>query len=803
MEPKNSLAKISSQADGKIKMEESFSPLLVKPAVTGPILSTPGIRSLSDCKLLDANLAMHIKEEKEEVVMGFDESLVTSTQELDKKVKIELEMRENLTAGIGDFKNLKSEIDTEVSHAVPGKAGDVCLKVEEGSTLKENQFEETMEALDLSLPKKRERSFKGRYVWLTGDDAANESSLVMEVDEIEEIRTEPEVEEDDDSSCEFGEMQWGDIHASNFVSLSAPLDEATAEDVLLIDIEGVPYTLTPDGTKVPQLDPEDQTEQPDSTLAAGKDQPPSSSPALTEVVHSQPNLSHSSILSDNKLSCTTSARETSVSLQQAAVKSIPVLSNLSQLAVLPALSSLPSQPIQVIANSTSNTPILLLPSSQLQATSSSSPGEANAGLMALSLPLTLAQNAQSSPMFLVLSSLPVSSTQTAVTQLPVLDASSGQLSQISSVSSVTLPLTASLPSVRSAVMASNSPVVNVLVPESQGSAISGSNKLASPSPVPVTVSPGGASNVSSTSHSRHIDSDKSDSWTPKSFREALLNTSAESRTVHPPDTHPQKPEVPATSCSSPSNPGPVSPQVTSDLSEPQSPKGHLLPKPEPEPVPISEHASDSVSSQDEQLVSSSSPTPPVSPPLVQIYPAGQQKYSPPSPTGGNRRVLYCRYCPRVFYYLSDLERHSITHSQSKPHVCPLCGKAFKRSSHLERHKHIHTGQRNFVCSICSKRFREAGELLRHQRVHTGEKPFQCSLCHMRFAERNTLRRHTKRKHQGREQEAMEAEGGRGGTAASQALVLVQQEESAEWYSSTVPEQDSDSEQDGEGEGEGD
>ncbi|KAJ8354912.1 hypothetical protein SKAU_G00224790 [Synaphobranchus kaupii] len=134
------------------------------------------------------------------------------------------------------------------------------------------------------------------------------------------------------------------------------------------------------------------------------------------------------------------------------------------------------------------------------------------------------------------------------------------------------------------------------------------------------------------------------------------------------------------------------------------------------------------------------------PPPVTIFPTNHPKNLNLSPNCP-RRILYCQFCPRAFYYLSDLERHSITHSQSKPHVCPLCSKAFKRSSHLERHKHIHTGQRNFICPICAKRFREAGELLRHQRVHTGEKPFQCPQCHMRFAERNTLRRHAKRKHQ--------------------------------------------------------
>ncbi|XP_039597617.1 zinc finger and BTB domain-containing protein 18 [Polypterus senegalus] len=111
-----------------------------------------------------------------------------------------------------------------------------------------------------------------------------------------------------------------------------------------------------------------------------------------------------------------------------------------------------------------------------------------------------------------------------------------------------------------------------------------------------------------------------------------------------------------------------------------------------------------------------------------------------------KRVLYCQVCFRAFFYLSDLERHSITHSEHKPYVCGECGKRFKRSSHLERHKHIHTGQRNYACAICGKRFREAGELMRHQRVHTGEKPYQCEDCHMRFAERNTLRRHIKRKH---------------------------------------------------------
>lgn len=187
--------------------------------------------------------------------------------------------------------------------------------------------------------------------------------------------------------------------------------------------------------------------------------------------------------------------------------------------------------------------------------------------------------------------------------------------------------------------------------------------------------------------------------------------------------------------------------------------------------------------------SSTSPIRPESPGILISDPKNQAL--------GPRRILYCQYCPRVFYYLSDLERHSITHSQSKPHVCHLCGKAFKRSSHLERHKHIHTGQRNFVCQLCPRRFRESGELMRHQRVHTGEKPFQCLICHMRFAERNTLRRHMKRKHQGQQLEVMDMKAKPESGGISLAGIQGEPEENAEWYSSTVPEMESDSDTGGE------
>nr|XP_004673228.2 zinc finger protein 524 [Jaculus jaculus] len=118
----------------------------------------------------------------------------------------------------------------------------------------------------------------------------------------------------------------------------------------------------------------------------------------------------------------------------------------------------------------------------------------------------------------------------------------------------------------------------------------------------------------------------------------------------------------------------------------------------------------------------------------------------PQGSGPKRAPHFCPVCLRAFPYLSDLERHSISHSELKPHECKDCGKTFKRSSHLRRHCNIHAGLRPFRCVLCPRRFREAGELAHHHRIHSGERPYQCPSCRVRFTEANTLRRHYKRKH---------------------------------------------------------
>ncbi|XP_028836945.1 C2H2 finger domain transcription factor crzA isoform X2 [Denticeps clupeoides] len=671
-------------------------------------------KSLSDSKLFNVSLAMRVKDEEEKMALVFDRTITTSGHELHKNM--------NVSGGLCTERMFGQTYQYEMTWESAGQA----------------MVGDAVEALDLSLPKKR-RDKERKCERTALEDTGYESSLLMEVDEIEDERNEQEVEEEDclSGSKAFRQQQ-------PFLSaIHSPLSDTSPEDVLLIDDQGIPYTLTADGVKVPQVSSEGPAEEPGLTLDYVKEdrRSPESLPVGPES--DQSSLPNPDILSSGPVP----------------VSETPdTVSNPGpgpDLSLLPALPGLPSQSIQIVASGTSN--ILLLPSAQLQ--SSSSTGGVNGGLVSLSLPLALAQNSQPPPVVLVLSPA-----QTVIDSMPA-----------------ALPSTSNLPRAGSPAVSPNSPLagLNAVSEPECCQAIGPSSAAASVSPSP----PPAAVPETSAGPLKHLKTNvSSDSWTPKSFREALLRAS-------PPTEEKDESQspIPLTSSSPKPSRSPSSPTRTSNLSTPKemSPNRDR----DEDQIPISEDASDSDPTKYDHFLPSSSPTPPLSPPTNLIFPTNHPKnLSLSSPASCPRRILYCRYCPRAFYYLSDLERHSITHSQSKPHVCQLCGKAFKRSSHLERHKHIHTGQRNFVCAICNKRFREAGELRRHQRVHTGEKPFQCPLCHMRFAELNTLRRHTKRKHQGRRPGEAEADGG--DPSAAQ-----EQQESAEWYSSAMAELDSDSEVD--------
>ncbi|XP_052003192.1 fez family zinc finger protein erm-like isoform X1 [Xyrauchen texanus] len=637
-----------------------------------------------------------------------------------------------------------------------------------GDSLEQN---DEGEVLDLSLPKKNERNKERQCEWIVDPDY--EGSLHMEVDEIEDEPQHVEVEQEDDyENCwipsiseahSYVPQHW-DGHLpfpSLATSPTTMYTNITPDpiDPLLIDDQGIPYTLTPDGQKVPQIDDKQHTEGLSEQTALSRRQvedKPSSIADVQDIADSKQQTQPNRLCANH----------------------IP--------SILPAVSDMTSVPIQIVANNTgSNTPILLLPPSQLQSLSSPV-SKGNPGVMTLSLPVPLSQSTQSSPMFLVLSSPQVSSTQSS--------SSPGTLSQISSTSTVALPLATCPLDLGSTLYLPPSLLNLSTISSATTTEISGPNNPSNlpGSPTSSTAS-SSSSTVTSTSPTKQFSSDAySDPPVPTSFREALLRLAVSAEKKN--EKQPQSPETHSVS----------TPSSCSKTTKPDSSlhemKNHQTEINCEKPCQATETGSTSVdqkdsigsmSTNDLSHLSSTSPLRPASPVLPIDHPKNQDSQSL-----GPRRILYCQYCPRIFYYLSDLERHSITHSQNKPHVCQLCGKAFKRSSHLERHKHIHTGQRNFVCQLCPRRFRESGELMRHQRVHTGEKPYQCLICHMRFAERNTLRRHTKRKHQG-QQQVMDMNAKAESGEISLTGIKGEPEDNAEWYSSTVPEMESNSDTGGE------
>ncbi|KAM9310348.1 uncharacterized protein KZ484_026238 isoform 2-T3 [Pholidichthys leucotaenia] len=641
-------------------------------------------------------------------------------------------------------------------------------------TFHEAGMEEQTEPLDLSLPKKRERRERrcGRFL----DDCGCESTLIMEVDEYDGEGDRDIVEDDEDltNTLENSLLSPSFFSASVFTSFSSI--DCDTDNLLLIDDQGIPYTLSSDGLKVLQVDASPSEDHQADQAAEVEEKGVSSGPSLSQSLDnalkapSDDFCSSAAPVGDSLLLNYTKAPEVLTRL-----KSDPsMVEEMSAKSVQEATgNSVPSQPIQILTNPSTNAPVLLL-----SPPSSSAP-------VSLSLPLSVTQSSPgaSTPMFLLLSSVPSSSGEATTTSTPiaVLDPATGQLSQITAASThISLPLSSGQAStLESPLNTLSHPVIKL-----------------SPNTPPVILS--GVNNVNSGS--------------------VLTSLTVPSSTLALQDDHNNSTPLIQTQLSYKSNPGSeaISAQEVSD--ENNKPSTFTASSPQSQTVdPLAQTTSEAEArSPDSKFEPSelhsehlplddhlyfSSTAAPTSPPIGPILPPGKldplDPLDPLSPaaspnTAGARRVLYCQLCPRVFFYLSDLERHAITHSQKKPHICQQCGKAFKRSSHLQRHKHIHTGQRNFVCPICTKRFREAGELQRHQRVHTGEKPYQCTLCHTRFAERNTLRRHTKRKHPYHQvamemlNEKRDRGGNRGDGGGGVGPGMQEEEECAEWYSSTVP-----------------
>ncbi|XP_053306579.1 zinc finger protein 384 isoform X4 [Spea bombifrons] len=103
----------------------------------------------------------------------------------------------------------------------------------------------------------------------------------------------------------------------------------------------------------------------------------------------------------------------------------------------------------------------------------------------------------------------------------------------------------------------------------------------------------------------------------------------------------------------------------------------------------------------------------------------------------------CRMCSLTFFSKSEMQIHSKSHTEAKPHKCPHCSKTFANSSYLAQHVRIHSGAKPYTCSYCQKAFRQLSHLQQHTRIHTGDRPYKCVHpgCDKAFTQLSNLQSH--------------------------------------------------------------
>ncbi|XP_042199604.1 zinc finger protein 362 isoform X3 [Callorhinchus milii] len=103
----------------------------------------------------------------------------------------------------------------------------------------------------------------------------------------------------------------------------------------------------------------------------------------------------------------------------------------------------------------------------------------------------------------------------------------------------------------------------------------------------------------------------------------------------------------------------------------------------------------------------------------------------------------CKICPLTFFSKSEMQIHSKSHTEAKPHKCPHCSKSFANASYLAQHLRIHLGVKPYHCSYCEKSFRQLSHLQQHTRIHTGDRPYKCAHpgCEKAFTQLSNLQSH--------------------------------------------------------------
>ncbi|XP_069818292.1 myoneurin-like [Dendropsophus ebraccatus] len=110
----------------------------------------------------------------------------------------------------------------------------------------------------------------------------------------------------------------------------------------------------------------------------------------------------------------------------------------------------------------------------------------------------------------------------------------------------------------------------------------------------------------------------------------------------------------------------------------------------------------------------------------------------------------CHLCDKAYKVKNDLTQHirakHMEASTGKPpllQLCEFCGQAVK---HYKSHKIFCSGVKKFKCDFCVQSFHRISELKRHTWTHTGELPYRCKICGKGCRHPSNMKKHIRTVH---------------------------------------------------------
>ncbi|KAM9329556.1 uncharacterized protein PAF06_003895 [Gastrophryne carolinensis] len=110
----------------------------------------------------------------------------------------------------------------------------------------------------------------------------------------------------------------------------------------------------------------------------------------------------------------------------------------------------------------------------------------------------------------------------------------------------------------------------------------------------------------------------------------------------------------------------------------------------------------------------------------------------------------CQLCDKAYKIKSDLTQHiKVKHVEATTgktpllQLCEFCGQAVK---HYKSHKIFCSGIKKFKCDFCVQSFHRISELKRHTWTHTGELPYRCKICGKGCRHPSNMKKHIRTVH---------------------------------------------------------